>query len=149
MGPTDWANLLTVFHFLIVAVAVVALPVFVVGLLLRRPWARNFWLRLAHLLFIAFVVGETAIGVECPLTTWERELREADGASLHEVDNQPCLARFAHRTTFMDNKTIEDMLPYYVAFGLLVVLSWLLAPPRWPRKKQQGLAEVPSRGSAA
>jgi len=119
----------------IVAVAVVALPIFVVGLFLRRPWARNFWLRLAHLLFIGFVVGETAIGGECPFTTWERQLREADGASLHEVDAQPCLARFAHRTTFMDNKTIEDMLPYYVAFGLLVVLSWLLGPPKWPRKK--------------
>jgi len=133
MEPTDWANLLSVGHFLIVAVAVVAVPIIVTGLLLRQDWARNFWFRLVHLLFIAFVVGETTIGVECPLTIWERDLRLQGGArDLHDVDGQPCLARFAHRMTFLDNKTIEDMLPYYIAFAVLVVLTWVLAPPRWP-----------------
>ena len=135
MGATDWANLLTVFHFLIVAVAVLAVPVIVVGLLLGQGWARNFWLRLGHLLFIGFVVGETAIGVECPLTTWERELRWADGADLHELGKEPCLARFAHNVTFLQfigSMTIEEMLPYYVGFGLLVLLTRVLGPPRWP-----------------
>lgn len=135
MRPTDWANIITVFHFLIVAVAVGAVPVFAVGLLTGCGWARNFWLRLMHLLFIAFVVGETAIGQECPLTTWEREYRWADGADLHEVDKEPCLARLAHNITFLQfigSMTIEEMLPYYVTFGLIVLLLWLLGPPRWP-----------------
>ena len=135
MRPTDWANILTVLHFLIVAVAVLAVPIIAAGLLLKRPWARNFWLRLAHLLFIGFVVGETAIGQECPLTTWERELRWSEGADLHEVEGQPCLARFAHNVTFLQfigSMTIEEMLPYYIVFGLIVLLTWLLGPPHWP-----------------
>lgn len=134
MTPSSWANIVTVIHFLMVAWAVLALPVTIAGLAFRAPFARNFWFRTTHLLFILFVVGETVLGVECPLTTWERELRALDGLDLHDVENEPWPARAAHNAFLFRGKTIADMLPYYVAFGLAMVAVFVAAPPRWPGK---------------
>lgn len=135
MTASAWANIVTTIHFLMVAWAVLALPATIIGLAAGAPFARNFWFRSSHLLFILFVVGETVLGVECPLTTWERDLRALDGLDLHEVDNEPWIAQAAHNAFLFRGKTIADMLPYYVAFGLALVTVFVAAPPRWPWKR--------------
>jgi p-aminobenzoyl-glutamate transporter AbgT len=142
MTASSWANLITVVHFLMVAWAVIALPVTLIGLATRAKFARGFWFRTTHLLFILFVVGETVLGVECPLTTWERDLRAIDGRELHEVDDEPWLARASHNAFLFRGKTIADMLPYYLVFGIALVLVFIVAPPRgpdwpsWPRRTE-------------
>lgn len=136
MTASSWANLITVVHFLMVAWAVLALPITMIGLARHARFARGFWFRTIHLVFILFVVGETVLGVECPLTTWERDLRAIDGRDLHEVDDQPWLAQAAHNAFLFRGKTIADMLPYYLMFGSVLVLVFIFAPPRkpsWPR----------------
>ena len=135
MTASTWANIVTTIHFLMVAWAVFALPATIIGLAAKAPFARNFWFRASHLLFILFVVGEKVLGVECPLTTWERDLRALDGLDLHEVDNEPWIAQAAHNAFLFRGKTIADMLPYYLAFGLALVTVFVAAPPRWPWKR--------------
>jgi len=132
MSASAWANIVTILHFLMVAWAVLALPATLLGLAIGAPFARGFWFRTIHLLFILFVLGETVLGVECPLTTWERDLRAMDGKELHEVEDEPWAARAAHNAFLFRGKTIADMLPYYAAFGIALVGVFAAAPPRWP-----------------
>ena len=67
------ADLILVIHALIVLFNVGALPVIWIGYFRGWDFVRNFSFRVAHLLLIAFIAGETLLGVVCPLTTWENE----------------------------------------------------------------------------
>ena len=49
------------------------------GACLRWQWVRNRWFRVAHLLAIVIVAFEAINNIECPLTTWEYDLRRLAG----------------------------------------------------------------------
>lgn len=66
------ADVVVLVHVAYIGYVVVGLVAIVVGLALRREWARGFWFRTLHLAMIAIVVLEAWAGVVCPLTTWER-----------------------------------------------------------------------------
>jgi hypothetical protein len=70
------ADLLVTIHLAFVAFVVVAQLLILVGWLARWGWVRNFWFRAVHLLCIAFVAVEAVGGIQCPLTTWEHDLRK-------------------------------------------------------------------------
>lgn len=69
------ADLILVFHFLIVAFIVGGLLLVWVGALAGWSWIRNRWFRYLHLAAIVFVAAEALLGVVCPLTVWEDALR--------------------------------------------------------------------------
>src|SRR5262245_40017931 len=83
------ADLLVVIHILYVAYIVGGVAVILIGR--WRKWAgvRNPWFRLTHLIAILIVVYELIVKANCPLTTWEMQLRGSAG----QATNQ---------TTFMD-----------------------------------------------
>ena len=126
------ADIIVVIHFAYVAFVVVGLGAILLGYFRRWRWVRNFWFRAVHLTMIAIVVGESLCGAYCPLTTWEENLRAAGGESL-----QPggFIARWASDLLFVD-LTITELTVYYVAFGAAVLLTFIIAPPRWPWKKK-------------
>lgn len=125
------ADVVVIVHMAYVLVVVLGLPAIWLGILRRHRWVRNFWLRVGHLTMIVIVVGEAWAGITCPLTTWERQLRSLAGQQ-------------AYRGAFLAN-LVHDLLFYhaepwvfttiYTVFGMLVVGSFLLAPPRWPWQK--------------
>lgn len=124
------ADTIVVLHFAYVATVVGGLAVILLGLALRRSWARNFWFRSIHLAMIAIVVVEGWCGVLCPLTDWENQLRELGGQT---TQTGSFIGRWVHDLLFVD-MTPAELTVYYAAFGALVLLTFILAPPRWPRR---------------
>ncbi|MCG7200196.1 DUF2784 domain-containing protein [Marinobacter pelagius] len=75
------ADSLLVLHVLLVAFVIFGLVAVFLGRLLHWRWVRNFWFRVTHLVVIGIVVLQAWLGVLCPLTVWEMELRERAGAA--------------------------------------------------------------------
>ncbi len=132
MNPYHFlADLVAVVHFGYVAFVVLGLVAILAGLVRQWAWTRNFWFRTIHLLLIAVVVIESLGGIVCPLTTWERALRGLDAEA-----GQPgsFVGRIVNRLLFFD-------LPEWVfrvlhcMFGAAVLMTFVLAPPRWPWSK--------------
>ena len=72
------ADVVLIAHFFYVLFVVGSLPVIWVGAWLKFAFVRNPWFRYLHLAAILLVVGESLIGVPCPLTIWENVLREVE-----------------------------------------------------------------------
>jgi hypothetical protein len=118
-------------HALFVGFVVLGQIAILGGLLAHRAWARGYRLRVVHLVCVLFVVVQTWLGVTCPLTTWEHELRLRAGQVGYE---RGFVADWLHRLIFY------EFAPWvftvvYTAFGLAVVLTWWLAPPRRRRDR--------------
>src|SRR4051812_35104088 len=73
------ADLMAGLHVGYVLAVVLGLLVTLAGGMLGWQWVRNRWFRMAHLTMIVGVVIRAAIWRECPLTWWERDLRELAG----------------------------------------------------------------------
>jgi len=115
------ANTILVIHFLFVLFVVVGLPVIWIGAWLRLNFVRNIWLRIAHLTAILFVVGESLLGMVCPLTAWEDELRQLE-------TSDSFIQRWLHSLLFYNFP--EGVLTIvYVLFALLVLATFILIPP--------------------
>jgi hypothetical protein len=93
----------------------------------RWRWVRNFWFRSLHLLAILVVAAEAVCGITCPLTTWEQQLRTRAGETAYRGD---FIADWVHRLLFFDFEPWVFTLGY-VLFGLAVLTTFILAPPRW------------------
>ena len=125
------ADVIVIVHFAYVLTVVLGLPITWIGILLRHQWARNFWWRCGHLTMILIVVAEAWAGITCPLTTWEYQLRELAQAKTYEG---AFIANLVHDYMFYDAPPWVFILTYSV-FGSLVLGSFLVAPPNWPRRK--------------
>ena len=124
------ADVVLALHAGYVLFVICGLLLTIMGGILRWSWIRNFWFRGLHLLAIAIVVAEAWLGITCPLTTLENWLRSQAGLARYQGD---FVASWMHDMLFYD-------LPHqfftvaYTLFGLAVLLSCLLIPPRWPRR---------------
>lgn len=125
---TFLADLILLIHFGYVAFVALGLLATWIGYFLRRRWAQNFYFRAAYLACMAIVVAESAFGIECPLTTWENDLRvEAGGASYQES----FMEDWIHRLMFFDLSAGTFTIIYVVFFAALV-LSLIVIPPSLP-----------------
>ncbi len=122
MSDAALADAILVVHAAFVAFVVLGLPAIWIGLALGRPFARNRWLRGAHLAAIAFVVAQTLLGYACPLTIWEDALR---GASA-----QPGFIERWIRAWLFWRAPPWVFAAAYFAFGALVAWTWWRYPPR-------------------
>jgi hypothetical protein len=94
-------------------------------------WTRGLLFRLLHLGSIGFVVLEAWFGVPCPLTLLENALRVRAGETA------------AYQVSFV-GYWLDRLLYYnapswvfttaYTVFSLLVVLTFIVYPPRPPRR---------------
>jgi hypothetical protein len=125
------ADAVVVAHFAYVLFVILGLLAVLIGRLLGWNWTRRFWFRVIHLSMIAIVVAEAWLGITCPLTTWENSLRKLAGKATYEGD---FVGRWAHELVFLDISQ-EKLTPFYTVFGLLVLLSFLVSPPRWPQRR--------------
>lgn len=120
------ADALLVAHVLFVVFMVLGLILIFVGRLLSWQWVRNPWFRLFHLLGMGVVVLQSWIGLICPLTEWEMQLRLQAGESGYEG---------SFITYWLSRLLYYQAPPWvfvvcYTVFGALVVFSWLWARPR-------------------
>lgn len=126
------ADTIVVVHLLYLALTVGGLIFIISGAVLGWRTARTPWFRIAHLLAVVLVALEAAAGITCPLTEWEYDLRQLAGGPVE--GNISFVARLARHIIFYD-------LPEWVftlihsTFGLLVVATFLVIPPRLTKKE--------------
>lgn len=120
------ADAVVTIHFAFVSFVLFGQIAIFIGLLAKWDWIRNFKFRLLHLLCILLVVAESVGGVTCPLTTWEHNLRLKAGQSTYAGDFIPNLL---HDLMFFEAKPWV-FTTIYVLFGLMVLLTFIFAPPR-------------------
>lgn len=129
MSPAFWADFLVIIHGAFVAFVVFGELLIVVGIALRWKWIRNLWFRIIHLLAISVVAIEALANVECPLTVWERDLRMAAG---QPVSDASFVGRIFHNVLFYEGIDHSFFQKLHIGFGVLVLLTFVIAPPRWP-----------------
>ena len=120
------ADAILVIHFLFVCFVIAGLVLIFIGKWRNWGWVRNFRFRVAHLIAIGIVVLQSWLGMICPLTIWEMDLRERAGEQIYTG------SFIAH--------WIENLLYYrapewvfmfiYTAFAALVVASWYWVRPK-------------------
>ena len=125
------ADAIAAIHFAYVVFVVLGMAAILLGIVFRWRFVRNFWFRVGHFLMIAVVAAESLGGFVCPLTTWEYQLRIAAGES---AEPGSFVGRWIHRLMFFSAPEWVFTIGYCL-FALLVVLTLLLAPPRWPWRK--------------
>ena len=78
---------------------------------------------------ILIVVVQALLGIMCPLTVWEQALRRLAGQQTYRG---AFVANLVHDLLFFDAPPWVFTV-CYCSFGLLVVLTLVLAPPRFRR----------------
>lgn len=125
------ADVVVIVHFAYVSFVLFGLLAILAGWVLRWSWVRNFWFRLAHLVAIAIVAGQSIAGMVCPLTTLENYLRRGAGQSTYPG---AFIGYWAHRLMFFRAPSWVFTVAY-VSFAIAVIATFLLIPPRWPRRR--------------
>jgi len=133
MSPSSIADLIVAIHFGYVTFVVLGLLAILLGGALRWRFVRNFWFRTIHLAMILVVVFEALFGISCPLTDWEYEARTAAGQQ--DAVAVSFVSRLIHRLIFYSFPPIVFTIGYCL-FGLAVIISWWLFPPKLPWKKE-------------
>ena len=120
------ADAILVTHALFVCFVVLGLALIFIGKWRGWTWVFQFGFRLAHLLAIAIVVLQSWLGMICPLTIWEMELRAAAGDQVYAG------SFIAHWLQQLLYYRLPDWVfaMLYTAFGALVVASWFWVRPR-------------------
>jgi len=99
-----FADIIAIIHLGYVVFVILGFILILVGILLKWKWIRNLWFRMIHLGAIVGVALEALLGINCPLTVLEFELRY--GATPSD-----------RRLSFVGN--IIDSILYYDAFSIM------------------------------
>src|SRR5579871_5299788 len=70
-----WADVIVAVHLAYIAFVVVGQLAIMAGVFLKWGWVRNPIFRCTHLVMICIVALEALVDFECPLTTWENQVR--------------------------------------------------------------------------
>ena len=133
------ADGLVALHAAYIGFVLVGQLLILVGLMWGWQWVRNPWFRGLHLLAILIVGFEAVCGIDCPLTVWEDSLRQLAGQA---VAQGSFIGRILHDAIFYDCQPwILDL--GHIAFALLVLATFLLAPPRLPHRPRTAMSPSP------
>lgn len=119
------AEVVMLVHLAYVCVVVFGMLGIVIGIPLRWEWIRNPWFRWIHLVMIAIVTVESMMNVDCPLHTWECQLRRLGGQA--DLD-RAFLVRCLDALTL----TMPDWAytPMYYGLAILLGMTFIIAPPK-------------------
>jgi hypothetical protein len=85
-------------------------------------------------LAISIVALEAAWGIACPLTVWENDLRRLAG---QEMSEGTFVGRMLDYLIFYD-APVWALNLLHIGFALLVLGTFVLAPPRWFLRRRVG-----------
>ena len=145
------ADVVVGLHLGYVAYVLLGQVFIVVAGTLKLQCGRNPWFRWTHIAAIAIVAYEAVMGIRCPLSTWEEQLREMGGQAA-ALDGETFMGRVLHNLLFVDQYFTGGRPPEgffttaYIAVFLIVVQAFLLYPPRgFRRAKGVTLPALPKR----
>ncbi len=121
------ADIVLAVHLAYVLFAVGGEVLILGGAVFHRRWVRNRKFRFLHLAAVLFVAVEALAGAVCPLTEWEYRLRTTAGQRAEE--DITFIGRLIRSIIFYDFPPLFFTL-LYVGFGVLVLATLFLIPPR-------------------
>lgn len=127
MNPALLADFVLYSHVLIIVFIVAGLPLIWIGAWRGWGFVRAPLFRLAHLATIAFVVAQTWLDQQCPLTVWEAQLRRAAGQAHHD---EQFIAHWLSELIFVD-ASLALLAWVYTLFGAAVLATLWWVPIRW------------------
>jgi len=119
-------GLVLALHVALVAFVVGGLVAVVAGNLFGWRWVNALWFRLAHLGAIAVVVAQSWLDIVCPLTSLELWLRARAGQGAYAGG---FIEHWLERVLYYDAPAWV-FATVYSLFGLGVLATWWLFPPR-------------------
>lgn len=132
-GYSLLADLIVAVHFLYVMFAVGGQVIIMVGWVCRWQFIKQSTFRISHLIAVAFVALEAVMGIICPLTEWEYNLRQVAGQSVNR--DLSFIARLVHTIIFYDFPPwIFTFI--HVSFGVLVILTFIFIPPKFHKRER-------------
>jgi hypothetical protein len=135
MGYGLLADLMVAIHFAYVCFVVFGQLFILIGWILRWDSVRNIFFRSLHLLAISIVALEELFHVTCPLTMWENQFRELAGQEFN--GSETFMGRLLHNAIFYTPPNPVFFTWLYVGFALLVLLTFVLCPPRLRRRRKE------------
>lgn len=122
-----FADLILIVHFAFVLFVTGGLAMIWIGAAAGWRWVRNFWFRIAHLAAIVFVAGEALVGVWCPLTVLEAQLRGTR-------TEKSFIAQWVHRILFYDFPEWIFTVAYVLFAFVVTATLWFVRPSPRHRK---------------
>ena len=119
------ADLILFLHVLFVAFVVIGLILILTGKRQHWSWVRNPWFRTAHLAAIGVVVLQSWLGMICPLTILEMELRQRGGEATYTGS---FIAHWLEAILYYQAPPWVFAL-CYTLFGAAVIASWYWVRP--------------------
>jgi hypothetical protein len=125
------ADVVAGLHAAYIAFVVFGFMAIILGVAMGWRWVHNVYFRAVHLAAILLVCVEALLRVSCPLTILEDRLRVL-GAETPYSDS--FVGSLLDRLVFYD---LPQWLftVVYLSFGALVLLTFVLAPPRIGRSR--------------
>lgn len=120
------AELVLLMHTLFVGFVVIGLLLIIIGKLQNWNWVFNPWFRLLHIIAIGIVVLQSWLGMICPLTTIEQELRERAGDDIYSGS---FVAHWLEAILYYQAPAWV-FITIYTLFGVAVLASWFWVKPR-------------------
>jgi hypothetical protein len=120
------ADAILVTHVLFALFVVIGLALIFAGKIASWQWVRNSLFRIAHLLGISIVVIQSWLGIICPLTIWEMNLRSKAGETIY---NGSFISHWLNQLLFFQAPA-WIFIACYTVFGCLVLLSWIWVRPK-------------------
>jgi hypothetical protein len=120
------ADIILLIHVLFVIFVVFGLLLILTGKIFAWGWVHNFSFRITHLVAIGVVVLQSWLGLICPLTVWEMDLRARAGDSVYEGS---FIAYWMQSLLYYRAEEWVFIL-LYTLFAVLVVASWYWVRPR-------------------
>ena len=137
------ADMILVVHACFIAFVLFGLVLIWVGYARNWRWTQTWTLRLIHLAAIGMVIAQAYLKIVCPLTILENNLRLRAGQDAYTEAG--FIEYWLHRAIFW-HAPPWAFTAAYTAFGLLVVGTLILLPPR-PHVVVGDAALIPSGGT--
>ena len=115
------ADIVLFFHFCVVVFITFGFVLIPIGYNFNWIWIKNKKLRLLHFGMIIFVTFETILGLSCPLTVLENNLRGIN-------ENQLFLSRWITEVIYWDFPSEFFLILYCLCLGW-TFLIWKKYPP--------------------
>jgi len=135
MSDSILADTIAFVHLGYVLFVLVGFILIVTGIILRWAWVKNFWFRIAHLAAIVVVALDALMGVDCPLTVLEFELRYG---AFYSDGRASFVGRIIDSLLFYD-APLWLFTIIYSLFALLVAIIFVRAPPS-RKSHEQGVS---------
>ncbi len=126
------ADIIVFVHLLVVVYTVGGEGAIIAGYFKGWGFVKGPIFRISHLALIAFVTLQAVFGMFCPLTEWEYRMRQLAGQNTEEQIS--FVARIVRTIIFYDLPAWV-FTTAYIAFGVIVALTFIFFPPELKARK--------------